>query len=113
MLDTTSLDNFLKDMSNAGPKIIKTIEDELEDQAIIIQDEAKANAPVKTGALRDSISVDMKGLSALITATVPYADEVHARDPFMMEAANDKESTVMSNIEESYYNAVEKAAEEA
>jgi HK97 gp10 family phage protein len=58
-----------------------------------VAEEAKANAPVLSGALRDSIGVDSSGLTAEIGPTVDYASYVEwgtwkdAPQPFMEPAA--------------------------
>jgi len=60
----------------------------------MIADAARGNAPVLTGALRDSIEVDASGLSVVVGPTVDYAPFVEfgtwkdAPQPFMGPAAD-------------------------
>lgn len=51
-------------------------------EAVISESEvqAKALAPVKTGALRDSIVGQVTGNQAVLGASVPYADDVELGD---------------------------------
>ena len=67
----------------------------LDQHANLILERAKANAPVRTGALRDSIQIqpevdDDRRRSVLISATVPYAIQVHERPPNQDEAHRDE-----------------------
>ena len=73
--------------------IDKIVRRELEDTASNIEKQAKANAPVLTGYLRNSITSDVKGLEANIGTDCYYAGYVHngtyrmAARPFLDSAA--------------------------
>ena len=53
------------------------VQRELKDTASEIEKQAKANAPVLTGNLRNSITSDVKGLEANIGTDCEYAGYVH------------------------------------
>ena len=78
------------------------IQEELKDSAYQIEKQGKANCPVDTGRLRNSIKADVDGLEANIGTDVYYAPFVHdgtykmeAR-PFLESAAE----TVLDGIED-------------
>lgn len=73
--------------------IDKIVQRELEDTASKIKKQAKANTPVLTGNLRNSITSEVKGLEANIGTDCYYAGYVHdgtyrmAARPFLDSAA--------------------------
>ncbi len=86
----------------------KAIQEELEASAYQIEKQAKANCPVDTGRLRNSIKADVDGLEANIGTDVYYAPFVHdgtykmeAR-PFLESAAE----TVLDDIEDRIADAI-------
>lgn len=86
----------------------KAIQEELEDSAYQIEKQAKANCPVDTGYLRNSIKADVDNLEANIGTECSYASYVHdgtykmeAR-PFLESAAE----TVLDDIEDRIADAI-------
>lgn len=86
----------------------KAIQEELEDSAYQIEKQAKANCPVDTGYLRNSIKADVDNLEANIGTKCSYASYVHdgtykmeAR-PFLESAAE----TVLDDIEDRIADAI-------
>ena len=86
----------------------KAIQEELEASAYQIEKQAKANCPVDTGYLRNSIKADVDNLEANIGTDVFYAPFVHdgtykmeAR-PFLESAAE----TVLDDIEDRIADAI-------
>jgi HK97 gp10 family phage protein len=84
------------------------IQEELEASAYQIEKQGKANCPVDTGRLRNSIKADVDGLEANIGTDVYYASFVHdgtykmeAR-PFLESAAE----TVLDDIEDRIADAI-------
>ena len=74
----------------------------------IVESSAKEKAPVKTGALRDSIISDVEQTAAEVTVevgpTVDYADDVEfggvrrAAKPFLRSAIDETEETVIEAL---------------
>lgn len=77
--------------------------------ALDIQRYAKRNAPVRTGALRGSISIDfIKGLSAQVSAKMPYSVHVEYgthkanAQPYMRPAAEKAKDKFYRMVKEAY-----------
>lgn len=56
-IDTSELDKLADDFAAAGPKVRRSSSAEMTKAAAQLRDDAKAAAPVDSGALRDSIHV--------------------------------------------------------
>ncbi len=91
-------------------KLLDAIQDELKDSAYEIEKQGKANCPVDTGRLRNSIKADVGNLEANIGTDVYYAPYVHdgtyrmAARPFLESAAE----TVLDDIEDRIADAIER-----
>lgn len=73
-LDISGLDGLKKKLEQKSKNIREGVEDELTATAFDINRKQKRYAPVDTGRLRSSLSVDVsKGLSKEISANVDYA----------------------------------------
>ena len=97
----SNLDLVATELENA-------IQEELKKSAYEIEKKAKANCPVLTGYLRDSIKADVDNLEANIGTKCSYASYVHdgtykmeAR-PFLESAAE----TVLDDIEDRIADAI-------
>lgn len=64
---------FQKALSKAPAKVKSLIKDGMEQSALLVQNQAKINAPFITGNLRRSITSEIKPLSAKIGTDVIYA----------------------------------------
>lgn len=76
--------NFSIKIDDNSAQVIRAtqeqIEDALEAMAKLYVDEAKANVPVDTGNLRDSISYDVRDEQAEVGTNVEYAVAVELTD---------------------------------
>lgn len=90
-IQITGIDKLQNAFGQASDKIAEQVQEAIANTSQQIVDAAKQNCPVKTGHLRDSISAEISddGMSAIITADVPYAAYVeygpHAK-PFLNPA---------------------------
>jgi HK97 gp10 family phage protein len=98
-------DDVLKKYAGMEKKISEALETALAKGALIVQGEAKRNAPVDTGRLRQSIVVysDQKAVSKSIVATTFYAiyQELGTRyftGRFYMQDARDTAEPVITQI---------------
>jgi len=55
-----------------------------------IVQEAKSNAPVKTGTLRESITAEVENRRVVIGSTVPYGPAAEIRKPHLRPAIHSK-----------------------
>lgn len=73
-IDTREVAALAIDLAHAGPYAIAEAKTIIEDGATLIENSAKQYVPVRTGATRDSIGVDMDSeLAASIGPTTWYA----------------------------------------
>lgn len=74
-LQINGLDELKDAFAQASDDLAEQVQQAIADVAQKIVDTAKQNCPVKTGRLRDSIAAEISddGMSATITADVPYA----------------------------------------
>lgn len=78
-----------------------------------IEQAAKSNAPVATGALRDSITGSVRGLKGRVDAPIRYATFVEfgtsrmSPQPFMTPALEQGEGDFISSTEEATQRALE------
>lgn len=91
--DIHQLGKLAGDLGQAGVKVAATMRHEVADTARTVVSQARARAPVDTGTLRNSITSQVSGLSALVEAGAPYASFVEygtvrrPPHPFMVPAA--------------------------
>lgn len=74
--DVSELNRVAVDLGRADAAVVRRVRAVLARSAADIEREAKAFAPVDTGALRNSIGVDLYGLDAVIGATANYGGYV-------------------------------------
>jgi len=88
-----SLSALQAKLTRMGPAITDAANRAIGVHAELLAERARANAPVRTGALRDSIHVEQLGPgSYAIIADVPYAYAVHERPP-QEDKAHESEAT--------------------
>jgi len=79
------------DNSNA---VLKAISDKIDGRLPEIRDEivteARRNAPVKTGTLRDSIKGQVDNRRVVIGSTVPYGPAMEVKRPHLRPAIHSK-----------------------
>jgi HK97 gp10 family phage protein len=74
-IQITGLDKLQDVFAQASDNLAQQVQQAIADTVQHIAEAAKQNCPVKTGKLRDSIAAEISddGMSATITADVPYA----------------------------------------
>lgn len=91
--DLHQLDKLVRDLGQAGGKVAGTMRQAVGVTAHTVESQARARAPVDTGTLRNSITTEVSGLSAVVEARAPYASFVEygtvhrPPHPFMVPAA--------------------------
>ncbi len=93
-------------LGRMSEKVKKAIKEEIGASALRIQASAKRRCPVRTGALRNSITVDLYGeMSAEIAPHMPYAifvefgtRKMRAR-PYMTPAAEEERPRLAKELE--------------
>ena len=96
---------FEKAMKAAASNVSKPL-DVLQDIGLLVEGEAKRNAPVRTGTLRRSITNRVEGNAAYVGSAVEYARYVHegtkymAAQPFIQDAIDNSRSQIVRLVEE-------------
>jgi len=93
-------------LGRMSEKVKKAVKEEIGASALRIQASAKRRCPVRTGALRNSITVDLYGeMSAEIAPHMPYAGfvefgtrKMRAR-PYMTPAAEEERPRLAKGLE--------------
>jgi HK97 gp10 family phage protein len=75
-LDTSELRDLAHDLKAGAGTVDPKTELAVAKVGLMVEADAKGNAPVDTGTLRSSISAEISGLSAEVSATTEYADYV-------------------------------------
>lgn len=110
MLKTT-LPSFNKQLGSEAPSVVRDmLEEGLDDLAPKIQEVAEELVPVDTGALKDSISTDVEGLTLTLSANTDYASEVNGRDPFLLVDEKDAKQELQDYFQQAVVKAVTEAA---
>lgn len=91
-------------MVNAPIELKQEIVQILIDEARQVANEAKSNAPIKTGELRDSIQAVPGIDGAKIEATAPHAIYQEARYHFMKNALESAKPRIRQRIEQAIVN---------
>ncbi len=71
--DTSELTGLAGDLAAAGPRAATAAVPVVRKAATDVEVAARSFAPVDTGALRNSITSEVRGLEAVVGAGVPYA----------------------------------------
>lgn len=88
---------FQKNMKAAAQEI--SVSSELLTKiALIVEAEAKRNAPVRTGTLRRSITHRIEGHAAYVGTAVTYAVYVEAKQPFLSTALETQQGQIESIV---------------
>lgn len=78
---TPELDRFASCYGKAGPLIHAEMRTAMNESVALVQNQGQANAPVKTGTLRRSITSQVQGaggnVKGIVGTNVPYAKYVH------------------------------------
>lgn len=88
-LDVSELRDLAGDLKKGAAKVESLAPLVVKKSGLDIEATAKVNAPVDTGTLENSISADIDGLTAEVSATTNYADYVEygtsrmAAQPYM------------------------------
>ena len=98
----------IQQLTSAAETLVKALPGAMLRSVSIVEDTAKARAPVQTGALRDSITSDAEGTATHVTVEigprVDYADDVEfgglrrAANPFMRSAGDETEDQVIDAL---------------
>lgn len=102
--DVSQLRRLAADLRGAPKRVQKHLEDAVAKTANDIQADAQASAPVDTGALRSSISADVRGTEAEIGPTVHYGGYVElgtskmSAQPYLYPAADTHEKAFTDAI---------------
>ena len=98
----------IQQLTSAAETLVKALPGAMLRSVSIVEDTAKDRAPVRTGALRDSIISDGEGTSTEVTVevgpTVDYADDVEfgglrrAANPYLRSAADETEDQVIDAL---------------
>jgi HK97 gp10 family phage protein len=98
--DLHQLDQLAGDIGKSGVKVAAVMRHGVATTATRVESQARAAVPVDTGTLRNSITVQVSGLSALVEARAPYASFVEygtvrrPPQPFMVPAAQGAEQAL-------------------
>lgn len=71
------LREFRRDLRKVDREVDKELRGEIKDAANTVLEEARATAPIRTGALARSLKVSVTGRGASIYSALPYAPVVH------------------------------------
>lgn len=82
-LDASELLGLADELRRAGDELDATLSTEVRAAGSAIEAHGKANAPVLTGYLRNSIGMDHEGLRAVIGPTAAYGPEQEFGTRFM------------------------------
>ena len=83
----TGVSALLSRLAALPPRVQAAAERACLEAARAAADQARQAAPIRTGALRASISAKGRGESAQAIASVPYAGIVESRTPFLSPSA--------------------------
>lgn len=111
-IDVKGVEETIAKLSVMNTKARKAVEQQIAESALNIQMGAKKRCPVRTGALRNSITVDFYGkMSAQIGPHMPYAAYVEygtkkmAAQPYLFPAFEEERP----KLEEGIKKAIEEA----
>lgn len=105
-LDTSDLVALAGDLDQAGPQVRRASSRDLTTIAAQLRDDARAAAPVESGALRDSIKLRGGQDYRVVYTAIRYARFVEfgtsrtAPQPFLWPAAAAAEQALMEALEE-------------
>jgi HK97 gp10 family phage protein len=95
-----------RNFDRVARRMERAFEIAVQETAENIRDEARASAPVQTGALKNSIEARMEGSTAEVSAGVDYAPFVEygtsnmAARPFMFPASEIERTRFVTRVEQ-------------
>ncbi len=103
-VSVTGVDGIIRNLHATSARLVATLNAQIAMCSARIVTNAKANAPYRTGRLRNSIAARISRLEAEIVATAPYAGFVEhgtwkmRAHPFLLPALEMERAYLLANL---------------